>query len=93
MQVDLLGHDRGAVAHQVGDLLDGYLLSLMIDTNEWRSSRGVQHSPRPAALVIRRNERRTLAASSGVPTPVEKTRSLSSHVWPTWSRYLACWVW
>jgi hypothetical protein len=57
-------------------------LSLMIDTNEWRSSRGVQLVPSPAALVMRRNERRTLAASSAVPTLVAKTRSLSCHVLP-----------
>jgi hypothetical protein len=48
-------------------------LSLTIVTNEWRSSRGVQLVPSPAALVMRRNERRTLAASSGVPTLVQKT--------------------
>ena len=40
-----------------------------------RSSRGVQSSPMPAALQIALNYRRTLAASSWVPTVVVKTRS------------------
>jgi len=36
--------------------------------------RGVQFSPMPAALQMPRKYRRTLAASSGVPTVVVKTR-------------------
>ena len=39
-----------------------------------RSSRGAQPSPIPAALQIDLNDRRTLAASSPVPTAVVKTR-------------------
>jgi hypothetical protein len=46
------------VADQVGYLLDRDALSLMIETNEWRSSRGVQLVPSPPALMMRRNERR-----------------------------------
>lgn len=67
--------------------------SLMIETNEWRSSRGVQLVPNPAACVMRRNERRTLAASSGVPTLVAKTRSLSCQALPAVSFCLACAAW
>jgi hypothetical protein len=40
----------------------GTPLSLMIDTKECRSSRGVQFSPRPARLVIDLNARRLDAA-------------------------------
>lgn len=48
------------------------------ERHECLSSLGVQHSPRPAALMMRRNERRMLAASSGGPMLVAKTRSLLS---------------
>ena len=41
--------------------------------------------PSPAALVMRRSERRTLAAPSGVPTLVQKTRLLSCHALPAMS--------
>ena len=51
--VDLLGHDRGAVAYQVGYLLDGDSAIIQIDTNKWRSSRGVRLAPSPAAFVMR----------------------------------------
>jgi hypothetical protein len=46
----------------------------MIETNEWRSSRGVHCSPIPAFEVISREPRRTLPASSAVPVLVRKTR-------------------
>jgi hypothetical protein len=73
--VDGLGDDRRPVAHQVGDLFDGMSLSLMIETKVWRSSLGIQSSPMPAALVIKRKARRTLPAASGLPFLVQKTRS------------------
>jgi hypothetical protein len=49
-------------------------LSLMMDTNEWRSSRGVQFSPIPAFLVIALKALRTWDASRGVPNWLAKTR-------------------
>lgn len=52
-------------------------LSLMIETNEWRSSQGVQSSPMPAFLVISRNARRTLTSSSAVPTEIVVLPQLS----------------
>jgi len=60
----------------------GTSLSLRMDTNECLSSRGVQSSPMPAALVMARNARRTLPASSAVPIRVQNARSLSSHASP-----------
>jgi hypothetical protein len=50
----------------------------MFETKLWRSSRGVQ-SPgsRPAALIVLRKARRTLAASRAVPTFEVKTSPAS----------------
>jgi hypothetical protein len=42
--------------------------SLMMLTNVCLSSRRLHASPIPAALQIRRNDRRTLAASSSPPS-------------------------
>ena len=42
-------------------------------TNDVLSSRGVQFSPRPAALVNFLNARRTFPAASGVPAAVQNT--------------------
>jgi hypothetical protein len=57
----------GAGAGEPGDLLDRDAQVDMRETNEWRSSRGVQFSLIFAALQTARNSRRTLAASRAVP--------------------------
>jgi hypothetical protein len=93
MSVDLLGNDRRAVADEVGYLLDGDSVVTHDGHDECRSLRGVQQSPRPAALVMRRNERRTLAASSTMPTLVQNTKTLSCHALPALSFCLACSAW
>ena len=60
------------------------------DTKLWRSSRGVQSAASsPAAAATRRNPRRTLAESSGVPVAVAKTRSLSIQRSPAARRAVA----
>lgn len=68
-------------------------LSLMIETKEWRSSRGVQSSPIPAARVMERSDRRTLPAARGVPTLVQKTRPWSRHSAAAAARSAVCRVW
>ncbi len=54
------------------------------------SSRGFQPSPSPAEVVIFLKARRTLAASSGVPTEELNTRSRSCQSSPASSRCSAC---
>ncbi len=61
------------------------------ETKLCRSSRGVQSSARsPASSATWRKARRTLAASSGVPSCVVKTRSLSGHRAPLRMRLWVC---
>jgi hypothetical protein len=93
MPVDLLGHDRRAVADEVGYLLDSD--SVVTHDRHERAPKlsGRPALPRPAALVMRRNERRTLAASSTMPTLVQNTKSLSCHAFPALSFCLACSAW
>jgi len=59
----------------------------------WRRSRGADPVPRPAASVILRNSRRTLAASKGVPTAEAARRQACVTVmvavtWPELSEVL-----
>jgi len=60
------------------------------ETNVYRSSRGVHSLPMPAFMQIVRSDRRTLAASSCVPSAMVKTSPLSSHRTPARRRAAAC---
>src|SRR6266702_6633585 len=60
-----------------------------MDTNECRSSLGAHSSPRPAAMVMAANARRTCQRSSGVPSSRQNTRPWSCQVPPAGSRSAA----
>jgi hypothetical protein len=72
--VDLLGYAVPACRQRSAMVSMGTPLPLMIETNEWRSSRSVQFSPSPAFLVIALRAVRTWETSSGVPAWLAKTR-------------------
>jgi hypothetical protein len=62
-----------------------------LETKLCRSSRGVQSAGlSPAVFTTRRNARRTLAASSLVPTCEANTRPVLCQASPAWSRASSC---
>jgi hypothetical protein len=63
--------------------------ALRMDTNECRSSRGAHSSPRPAAVVMAANSRRTCQRSSGVPSSRRNTRPWSCQAPPARRRSAA----
>jgi hypothetical protein len=87
--VDGLGDRRAAVTDQVADVLDADTVGGQ-DGHErvpqfpWRP-----RLPRPAALVMTANSRRTCQRSSGLPSSQQKTRPWSCQCSPAWSRSAA----
>src|SRR4051794_18823690 len=80
LPVHRLGHRRAAVPDHPGDSSTGTPASLIIETNEFRSSRGVHsHGSSPASLHTDRKDRRTFAASKAVPLLVANTN-------PSWAQ-------
>jgi hypothetical protein len=78
LPIHALGDACTSMADQVCDLLDGHPELDSKDTKLCRNSRGVDSLGfSPAALATRRNERRTLAASSADPCRVQNTRRRS----------------
>jgi len=84
LTVDRLSDPASAgVAEEAGNALDGHPLSLRIDTNVWRNSRGLQFSPIPALEQILRLAQVDLATPA---TAAASVALASSYEAPWWSK-------